>query len=213
MGYLANTVGGMSAYGYGDSIGGIVPYYIEYAGYQEYLVNIYETFYIEPASLNLLYIPFTEAGYNITYCNPALSFNKRLIRRPTFTPKRVDFFNFAPYTPNTIDRCEDKFNYPGETGHTTLTRVVIRVQAAGFVSRDVKNMFGNDYREILVSAKGKYTVEQYEFQYTNPNNPNPSNNFNGIQVGSRIKFFTEDEYSIVCFNTVEDIRIQINTLP
>lgn len=113
MGYLANTVGHLTAYGYGDSIGGIEPYYIQYSGYQEYCVNIYQTFYIEPASLELLYIPFSEDGYNITYCNPSLSYGKRLIRRPTFVPKRVDFINFNPYnTPNTIDKAETRFNLP-----------------------------------------------------------------------------------------------------
>jgi len=211
---LYNAVRNLTAYGYGDTRNGVTAYTPEYEGFQEYLVDRNQTFFLE---LGSLYIPALFApldGIYITYCNPGFSYKRRQVFRPSWVPKRKDFVAIVngSLTP-TIDEVYNHFNQPGDPGDTNWERVVIKVNAAGFTSWGKTQYFNNDYKEILVSANGQFTVEYVTFPYTNANNPNPGKNYSGVQVGKLIKFFTEDEFSIIVFDDVEDIGTAINTVP
>lgn len=211
--YLNNAVDNLYAYGYGDTKNGVTAYYPQYEGFQEYTVHKHQSFFIETGSL---FIPFLggpiDGGY-ITYCNPGWSYRARNVFRPTWVPFRKDFFALAGQITPTLDNIADRFNNPGEETHYELDRVVFGVKAAGFISWGRRTYFNNDYREMLIGANGKFTVQYITFPYTNPNNPNPGKNYDGVQVGKIIKFFTEDEFSIIVFEDTEDIRTKMNTLP
>lgn len=212
--YFNKAVGNLIAYGYGDTKNGVSPYIPQYEGFQEYLVHKHQSFFIETGSLYIPAYSGDQNGFYITYCNPGWSYRARNVFRPTWVPFRKDFFSIVGQPdPPTLQTALNHFKYPGEVGHTELDRVVFGVKAAGFISWGRRTYFNNDFREMLIGANGKFTVQYVTFPYTNPNNPNPGKNYDGVQVGKIIKFFTEDEFSIIVFEDTEDIRASMNTLP
>jgi len=212
--YVPNSVEGLTAYGYGDTRNGVVPYTPTLTGaFPEYLIHKNETFFVETGSLYIPSAGLSENGAYITYCNPGWSYRARNVFRPAWVPFRKDFIltNNAPGI--TINDWYNKLNQPGFNQNAVWERVCIKVKAAGFVSWGRRTYFNNDYRQILVGANGQYSVQYFTFPYTNPNNPNPGSNYDGVQVGTIIKFFTEDECSIICFDTPQAIALFQNTVP
>lgn len=211
--YIQNAVDNLTAYGYGDTRNGVTAYTPQFEGFQEYLLHKNETFFAEVGNLNIPSLFGPVDGVYITYCNPGLAYRRRLVYRPYWVPKRKDFVGIVGISTPDINDVYNHFNQPGDDGNTDWERVCIKVKAAGFVSWGRPSYFANNFREMIVGANGQFSVQYFAFPYTNVNNPNPGDNYSGVQVGTIIKFFTEDEFSIVCFDTVQSIRTQMNTVP
>ena len=213
--YLHNAVRELNAYGYGDTRNGVTPYATTYEGFPEYIVHKNQSFFIETGFLNVPALPPAPIqGAFITYCNPGWSYRARSVFRPTFVPFRKDFILTSDGFENqTLEDFYNRFNNIGNLGRTELDRVVFNVKAAGFISWGRRTYFNNNFKEMLIGANGMFTVQYVAFPYTNVNNPRPVDNYDGIQVGSMIKFFTEDEFSIIVFDRPQDIGTSINTLP
>lgn len=212
MAYINNAVSNLKSYGYGDTESGVTPFNPNLTSYPDYFVNKYETFFVELGELFVPALNANRTGYYITYPTPGLAYKKRLVWRPTWVPKRKDFFiiDGSPIPTQNGTLLYDTFNAPGEPGEEVADKVLFQVQAAGFMSRGKVQLFNNNYRDIFVSALGQYTVQYFTFPYTNVNNPRPGLNYDGVQVGTIIKFFSEDEFSIICFQQVQDIRTAQN---
>lgn len=211
--YLQNAVAQMNALGYGDTRSGVTAYTPQYQGFPEYILHKNETFYAE---VGQLYVPSLSGdvdGAYITYCNPGWAYKRRQVFRPTWVPKRKDFVTLAPFQTPDINDIYNHFNQPGDSGRTAWERVCFKVNAAGFTSWGKPTYFNNNLRQFVVGANGQFTLEYVTFPYTNPNNPKPLENYSGVQVGTLIKFFTEDEFSIIVFESPQDIRTYINTVP
>jgi len=213
--YLHNAVAGMNAYGYGDTRNGIVAHNFASTGqWPEYYVHKNETFYIETGSLFVPSLGFDLNGLVITYCNPGFAYRRRQVFRPSWVPKRQVFVDLQGLpTPPTITDAYDHFNNPGTPGETQLDRVVVSVNVAGTMSWGRPSYFNNNYKTMIVGANGQFDMQPFQFPYTNSNNPYPSLNSGGIQKGYLIKFFTEDEFSLIVFEQVQDIYAEMNLLP
>jgi len=210
--YFNNAVDFLYAYGYGDTRNGVTPYTPQYEGFQEYTVHKHQSFFIETGSLFIPFLSASVAGAYITYLNPGWSYRARNVFRPTWVPFRKDFITIEGFNNPTLSDITDIFNNPGNSNHTQPDKVVFSVKAAGFISWGRRTYFNNDYKQMLIGANGKFTVQYVTFPYTNPNNPNPGKNYDGVQVGTIIKFFTEDEFSIIVFENTQDIRAGMNVL-
>ena len=211
--YLPNVVTGLNAYGYGDTRNGVVPYTPIYEGFPEYAVKINSSYVVETGQL---YIPFTqttENGFYITYLQPGWSYRSRNTLRPTFVPFRKDFFTIVggPSIP-TLEDGYDKLNSVGEPNHEEIALNVINIRSAGFISYSARTLYTSP-KEFLLSANGQYTIQYYAFPWPEATSPKPQHNYDGMQVGTIIKFFTEDQYSIICFQTIAEIRAYLNILP
>ena len=113
----------------------------------------------------------------------------------------------------TIWDAYDHFNNIGTPGETQLDRVVISADVAGTMSWNRRSLFNNDYQTMIIGANGQFDAQPIQFPYTNPNNPRPELNTDGVQRGTAIKFFTEDEFTLIVFSTVQDIYDDMNNLP
>lgn len=211
--YLHNAVTNMNAYGYGDTRNGVTPYNPIYEGFPEYTIKINSSFFVETGSLFIPILGAEKNGFFITYLQPGWSYKSRVSVRPTFVPFRKDFFDYVgmPEPPTILDGY-NKLNTVGETGHEEVTLNVIKIKSAGFISYSSRTIY-QDTKDLLVSANGQFTVQYYAFPWPYASSPDQSKNFDGVQVGSIIKFFTEDQYSIICFDTVAYIRNHMNLLP
>jgi hypothetical protein len=211
--YLPNVVTRLFAYGYGDTRNGVIPYNPIYEGFPEYAIKVNSSFFVETGSLFIPAYSAPQNGFYITYVQPGWSYRSRVSIRPTFVPFRKDFFDYAFSGDNpTIDDGYEKLNTAGEEDHTEIVLNVIKVRTGGFISYGGRTIYQDD-KEILVSANGQYTVQWYAFPWPLATSPIPSRNVDGMQIGAIIKFFSEDQYSIICFDNVEDIRAKLNKLP
>jgi hypothetical protein len=213
--YLHNTATGLTAYGFGDTRLGVDVIDPIYGGFPEYTIKSNSSFFVEIGTLFIPALSASENGFYITYVQPGWSYRSRVSIRPTFVPFRKDFFSFNPpdpFVPPTLNDAYEKLNTLGDPGHTDIGLNVMRIKSAGFISYSKRTMYESP-KDILVSANGQFTVQYYIFPWPLATSPDPANNFSGMQRGCIIKFFSEDQYSIITFDEVQDVRTKLNVLP
>ena len=213
--YLPNVVRGLNAYGYGDTRNGLVAYTPIYEGFPEYSIKINSSFFVETGSFFVPFLGGDRPGFYITYLQPGWSYRSRNTLRPNFVPFRKDFFDYQgqpQFTAPTIVDGFNKLNSVGEDLNEVFTLNVMRIASAGFISYSARTLYTAP-KELLVSAYGQFTLQYIAFPWPIATSPNPSRNFDGMQIGTMIKFFTEDQYSIIAFESIETISTKMNLIP
>jgi len=211
--YLPNVVTGLTAYGYGDTRNGLVAYTPIYDGFPEYAVKVNSSFFVETGSLFVPALFGEKFGYNITYLQPGWSYRSRNSIRPTFVPFRKDFFDFYGASPvPTFEEGFDKLNFAGEPGEEQNILNVFKIKSAGFLSYSARTLYQSP-KDLMVSANGQFTLQYIAYPWPEATSAWPINNFDGMQIGTMIKFFTEDQYSIITFEPIEEIRKLLNLVP
>lgn len=175
-------------------VGKIGPY-----GIPEIPITLNQSFIIDVGSVNVPPIGVID-GWRITFCNPGAP-----------KAKKVMLVNGPNEFGTDIEGAYDFFNIVSEN-QTVITNGVFRVAAAGYVSGIQKSYFPN-WKTLLVSLRGAFTVAPVSFPWNKPNNPRPQHNVNGMQNGSLLTFHTQDYFGIYCFDQPQDIRTLLNELP
>lgn len=200
--YLANAVSPY-LYGTGTTPSALVGY-VPPSGVPEVPITLNQTFMIE---LGSVFVP--QLGQN----GMLISDGWKITFLPSGGPMaKRQFLVSDGFGGNTIPEGYDFFNTVIESGSGVKTNGVFNIAVAGQVSSNVKQMYPS-YKKMLLSSRGQYTVETAYFPYSKPDNPSPSRNVNGIQRGSKINFFTQDNFSLFVFELPQDIRTQLNLLP
>jgi len=176
--------------------------YVPPNGIREVPLSLNQSFYIEPGSV---FVPqlgpsgMTIDAWKTTFVNPGSpAIKKVMLLSDGFDKTLTDAYNFL--------------NVVGESGTDVVTNGVFHITTAGTRSGSRRSMF-SVYRPMLCSMRGTFTVNQAYFPYTNPNNPVPSNNVNGVQRGSAITFHTQDWFTLFVFEEPQLIRAYLNILP
>jgi len=133
---------------------------------------------------------------------------------PTYVDKtsnRTITFPTEPIAINLYDEF-NKLNSVGESGEEVFTLNVMQISQAGFLSYSARTLFTSP-KDILVSAYGQFTLQYIAFPWPYATSPNQPRNFDGMQIGTMIKFFTEDQYSIISFDSIETITTKMNLVP
>lgn len=190
-------------YGTGDTLNGIQGFVPDY-GIPEVPIPLDNTFLIELGDVYVPQLPpdlrnMTDA-WKITFLNPG---------SPTAKKQFVVSNGFGN---DTIPQGYDFFNTITEGSPSFKTNGVFNIAVAGQNSAGIKQFFAAP-KYMLLSMRGVFTVESVTFPWTNSNNPRPNQNFNGIQRGSKVSFFTEDNFFLYTFDMPQDIRTSLNTLP
>lgn len=191
--------------GTGDTLNGIQGFVPDYIAAPEVPIPLNNTFTIE---LGDVYVPqyppiarnITDA-WKITFLNPG---------SPT---AKKQFVVSNGLGNNTISEGYDFFNTITEDDPNNFkTNGVFNIAVGGQNSSGIKQFFAEP-KYMLLSMRGVFAVESVTFPWTNSNNPNSNQNFNGIQRGSKVSFFTEDNFFLYTFDTPQDIRSSLNILP
>lgn len=175
-------------------VGKLGPY-----GIPEVPITLNQSFMIDVGSVDVPPIGVLD-GWRIMFCNPGSPKAKKvmIVAGPNEFGTNIEgAYNF--------------FNIVSEN-ETVITNGVFRVAAAGTLSGIQKSYFPN-WKTLLVSLRGTFTVAPVKFPYTKPDNPMPQHNVNGMQNGSLLTFHTQDYFSIYCFDQPQDIRALLNEVP
>lgn len=199
--YIQNAVRPF-LYGTGDSVNGIQGFVPDY-GIPEVPISLNNTFLVELGDVYVPQLPpdirqLTDC-WKITFLPPG---------SPT---EKKQFVVSDGFGNNTISQAYSFFNTIIESG-SVITDGAFQLTVAGQNSAGSKQFFASP-KQMLLSLRGEFTVEAIEFPWNKPGNPNPNQNFNGVQRGSKVTFFTQDNYFIYTFNLPQDIRTKLNTLP
>ena len=200
-------------YGIGDTRNGIKVLTLQETGFTETPIPLNSQFIVEPGQLVNPYgvVPITINGYIVTFITPGWNYRSRVSVRPTFVPKTQIFVDYTGLS--TLMDAYEFFNtvYDEGTSTNVIVNGVMKVTAYGESSWGKVTNYGAP-KDYLVSCSGGFIAKREEF--TAPAwTPNPGSVINGIQVGSKIQFFTEDQFSLILFDDISTIRYNLNSTP
>lgn len=200
--YIANSI---RPYVYAEGVTnkpliGFVPQ----TGVPQIPVTLNQTFFMEAGSVFVPQIGSSGenvTGWRTTFVNPGAPVIKKVML-------------LSNSLSATLEEGYDFFNKTDEaaSGADIITNGVMRILAAGTVSNG-RRIFSSNYKNMLLSMRGAFTVNRALFPYTASDNPVPSRNTNGVQDGSLITFHTQDWFSIYVFEQPQDISTKLNILP
>lgn len=195
--YIGNCVSPFF-YGAGNSVNGPVVYPLPPDGTPEQPISLNTTFWIETRNFYVDYLFGEIPGYMVNFVPSGSNHFQRqwLIDVPGN---------------HTIDAAFNFFNTVPE--NSSKTNGVIKILSAAKGDTLSSTVYYDTPKSKLLSARGEFTVEQYFFPWPQNTSPIPSRNQNGIQRGSIIKFFANDNSFLVCFELPQDIATKLNVMP
>ena len=198
-------------YGTGDTRSGVKAITLYESTWTEAPIPLNNQFIVEASSLYVPQLGFNKSGYKVTFLSPGWNYKTRVSIRPTFVPRTQIFVHKTGLV--TMDDAYEFFNTveDEDTSSNVIVNGVMMVTAYGESSYGIVTNYGAP-KTYLVSCAGGFFTKKEEFiapAWT----PFPGSVENGYQQGSRLQFFTEDQFSLILFTTISTIRTNLNTIP
>lgn len=198
-------------YGVGDTRNGVKAIALYESGWTEAPIPLNSQFIVEQSSLYVPQLSGNKTGFKVTFLTPGWNYRSRVSVRPNFVPKTQIFVDKTGV--DTMTQAYEFFNTveDEDTSTNVIVNGVMRVTAYGESSWGNVTNYGAP-KEYLVSCSGGFFTKREEFiapAWT----PNPGGIINGYQQGSKLQFFTEDQFSLILFDYISTIRTNLNTIP